>query len=389
MPSGRIDATTQVDVGPTAIRDRTEQGILDVVFAEAGPLTRVDIAARTGLSKPTVNAAVRRLEKDGLLAPTGTQTGRQGRVATFYELAASAGAVMAVELNPTVIRVAVSDLLGRNVTHDQFAPPHSPEDVARQLEKVVVEVSDRVRGDRIPLRAVAISVAKPVDPRTLAVIELPDTPYPEGLVQPAHILSEQIDAPLLVDNDVNLAALGELHTGVARDVANFAFIYVGAGIGCGIVVDGRIMRGSRGLAGEIGYLPSRAVGPGERHGLARTVAELGLGPRRANAWYSDTIAEGRTLLGAAERGEREALAAVAEAGRALGEAAMAIAAVIDPELIVLGGPIGANRLLLGEVQRTLDKLAPAPISVAMSVLGESAPLRGALELARRHGRDNL
>ena len=113
MTSGRIDATTQVDVGPTAIRDRTEQGILDVVFAEAGPLTRVDIAARTGLSKPTVNAAVRRLEQDGLLAPTGTQTGRQGRVATFYELAASAGAVVAVELNPTVIRVAVSDLLGR------------------------------------------------------------------------------------------------------------------------------------------------------------------------------------------------------------------------------------------------------------------------------------
>ena len=276
---------------------------------------------------------------------------------------------MAVELNPTVIRVAVSDLLGRNVTHDQFAPPHSPEDVARQLEKVVVEVSDRVRGDGIPLRAVAISVAKPVDPRTLAVIELPDTPYPEGLVQPAHILSEQIDAPLLVDNDVNLAALGELHTGVAREVANFAFIYVGAGIGCGIVVDGRVMRGSRGLAGEIGYLPSRAVGPGERHGLARAVAELGLGPRRANAWYSDTIAEGRTLLDAAERGEREALAAVAEAGRALGEAAMAIAAVIDPELIVLGGPIGANQLLLTEVQRTLDKLAPAPISVAMSVSG--------------------
>jgi len=389
MTSGKIVATNQVDVGPIAIRDRTEQGILEVVFAEAGPLTRVDIAARTGLSKPTVNAAVRRLEQDGLLAPTGMQTGRQGRVATFYELAASAGAVVAVELNPTIIRVAVSDLLGRNVTQDQFAPPHSPDDVARQLEKVVVEASDRVSSDRIPLRAIAISVAKPVDPRTHAVIELPDTPYPEGLIQPAQILSEHIDAPLLVDNDVNLAALGELHTGVAKGVANFAFIYVGAGIGCGIVVDGRVMRGSRGLAGEIGYLPSRTVGPGERHGLGRAVAELGLGPRRADAWYADTIAEARTLLVAAERGEQQALAAVAEAGRALGEAAMAIVAVTDPELIVLGGPTGANQLLLAEVQRTLDMLAPAPITVAMSALGESAPLRGALELARRHGRDNL
>lgn len=106
-------------------RDRIEQVILDVVFADAGQLTRVDIATRTGLSKPTVNAAVRRLEQEGVLAPAGMQTGRQGRVATFYELASTAGAVVAVELNPTVIRVAVSDLLGVKVTYDQFAPPQS------------------------------------------------------------------------------------------------------------------------------------------------------------------------------------------------------------------------------------------------------------------------
>ena len=136
------DQEQRVEAASTPLRDPTELAILDVLFSEAGPLTRVDVAGRTGLSKPTVNAAVRRLEQAGLLAPAGLQTGRPGRVATFYEIAPTAGAVVAVELNPMIIRVAVSDLLGRHVTHEEIAPPRSPQDVARQLEKVVVAASD-------------------------------------------------------------------------------------------------------------------------------------------------------------------------------------------------------------------------------------------------------
>jgi predicted NBD/HSP70 family sugar kinase len=383
------DQVQRVEAASTPLRDPTEQAILDVLFSEAGPLTRVDVAGRTGLSKPTVNAAVRRLEQAGLLAPAGLQTGRPGRVATFYEIAPTAGAVVAVELNPMIIRVAVSDLLGRHVTHEEIAPPRSPQDVARQLEKVVVAASDRARSDRTPLRAVAVSVAKPVDPRTQTVIELPETPYPEGLIQPAEILAGRIDAPLLVDNDVNMAALGEQRSGVAKEVPNFVFLYVGAGIGLGLVVEGHLVRGARGLAGEIGYLPCRSDPTGERHGLARAVAEFGLGPRRKDAWYADTVTEARSLLRAAEHGDHEALTAVAQAGRALGEAATAVTSVVDCEMIVLGGPIGMHPLLLSEVQRTLDQLSAAPTTVVASTLGESAPLKGALELARRHARDNL
>lgn len=95
------------------------------------------------------------------------------------------------------------------------------------------------------------------------------------------------------------------------------------------------------------------------------------------------------MLTAAEMGESRALAAVEKAGRALGEAAMAITAVIDPELIVLGGPIGPHPFLLAEAQRTFDELAPSPTKIVASALGENAPLRGALELARRHARGRL
>jgi predicted NBD/HSP70 family sugar kinase len=232
-------------------------------------------------------------------------------------------------------------------------------------------------------------VAKPVDPATLEVLELPETPYPEGLIQPAQILASSVTAPLLVDNDVNMAALCEQHTGVAKGVQFFAFVYVGAGLGGGIVIDGRLVRGFRGLAGELGYLPSRFDESGRRHGLARAISEFGLGPRRPDAWYADTVTEARAVLAAAAGGDRDALAAVDKAGRALGEAAMAITAVIDPELIVLGGPLGSHPLLLAGAQRVLDDLAPAPTKIVASSLGDNAPLRGALELARRHAREHL
>jgi predicted NBD/HSP70 family sugar kinase len=186
-----------------------------------------------------------------------------------------------------------------------------------------------------------------------------------------------------------MAALGEQQTGVAKDVPCFAFIYLGAGIGGAIVVDGQLVRGSGGLAGEIGYLPSRADTSGRRHGLARAIAAFGLGPRRQDAWYADTVTEARAVLTAAEMGESRAFAAVEKAGRALGEAAMAITAVIDPDVLVLGGPVGIHPLLLAQVQDTLDELAAAPTKVVGSALGETAPLQGALVLARSHARENL
>jgi predicted NBD/HSP70 family sugar kinase len=120
------------------------------------------------------------------------------------------------------------------------------------------------------------------------------------------------------------------------------------------------------------------------------VSSYGLGPRRPDAWYVDTVAEAQALLRAAENGDPEALKAVALAGRALGEAATtAICAVLDPELIVLGGPVGTNALLLREVQQALDDLTPAPTPAAMTALGPSAPLQGALELALQHARENI
>jgi predicted NBD/HSP70 family sugar kinase len=340
------------------LRELSDQSVLDVVFA-AAPVTRAEIARRTGISKPTVNEAVRRLERVGLLRPAGTETGRPGRVATYYEVAADAGFVVGVDLNPTAVRICATDLFRREF-HTETMPPlraRSPRDVAQQLRTGVRAALEAGRRDHGELLALGVSVANPVDPATGAVIALPDTPYPEGLIQPAEVLADLVSAPLLVDNDVNLAAIAEMEYGVGREVASFAYLFVGAGIGAGLVVDGTLLRGARGLAGEIGYLSMGFGSPEEhsRHGLARAVAA-------------------QDFAGTA---------------RAIGEAAAALCAVLDPQLVVLGGPIGLQPALLEPVQRAVDALAPVPTPVRTGTVGEAAPLQGALVVALERARADL
>lgn len=332
----------------TLLRELTDQIVLDTVFGQA-PITRAEIAQRTGISKTTVSEAVRRLEEAGLLLTAGAQTGRQGRVGTYYQVAADAGFVVGVDLNSTEIRVCAADVFGTPFLEST----HEPEDPRTQLRGLVAEAIYRGQTDHRQLLAVGISVANPVDPVTKAVIELPDTPYPEGLFQPEEALSGLFTAPLLVDNDVNLAAVAERWHGAAQDVSNFAYVHIGAGMGMGLVIGDQLVRGARGVAGEIGYL---SIGSPGRQGFTRAV--------------EDADSMQRT-------------------GEVIGEAIAAVCAVVDPELVLLGGPIGLNPALLDPVRQTVQALAPLPPPVELGALGENAALHGALVQALHRGRADL
>jgi predicted NBD/HSP70 family sugar kinase len=371
------------------LRELTDQSVLDVVFT-TGAVTRAEIARQTGISKPTINEAVRRLERVGLLRPAGSQTGRPGRVATFYEVASDAGFVVAVDLNPSAIGVTAGDLFGATFAEWSYPPPRQPAGVADQLRAAVATAVERGRAGSGPLLAVAVSVANPVDPSG-AVIALADTPYPEGLIQPAEVLAGQFDVPLLVENDVNLAAIAERFEGAGRDIPSFAYLHVGAGLGLGLIINGTLVRGSRGAAGEIGYLSLGFGSPDEhdRHGLARAVAAHGFAPRRRGDELQDAITVARDVFDRAATGDAEALAVIEREGQAIGEAAAAVCAIVDPDLIILGGPIGTRPTLLPPVQRTVDKLAPIPTPVLTGTIAEAAPLRGALALALQRARADL
>ncbi|MCQ4080851.1 ROK family transcriptional regulator [Streptomyces sp. RB6PN25] len=377
----------------TLLRELTDQIVLDTVFEQA-PITRAEIAQQTGISKTTVSEAVRRLEGAGLLLPAGEQRGRQGRVGTYYKVASTAGFVVAVDLNPTQIRLCAADLFGQPFLESAHPPvqPREPARVAEQLRELVSKaIAEGNPGRGRPL-AVAVSVANPVDPATSRVIPLADTPYPEGLIQPQEALDGLIDAPILVENDVNLAAIAERWHGAARTADSFAYVYIGAGMGMGLLIGDQLIRGARGVAGEIGYLSVSSQPPGPlhgRHGFARAIAAAGFHPSREPGSDQVAVDVARQVFDRAAKGNAEAKAVVEEEGRTIGEAIAAVCAVVDPELVLLGGPIGLHPALLEPVRATVQDLAPLPPAIEVGTLGDAAVLHGALALALRRARADL
>ena len=375
------------------VRELTDQIVLDTVFEQA-PVTRAEIAQKTGISKTTVSESVRRLEQMKLLLPAGEQRGRQGRVGTYYQVAADAGFVVAVDLHPTEIRLCAADLFGHSFLEVSHQPvqPRIPRHIAGQLRDIVIDaIAQGTVSHGQPL-AVGVSVANPVDPDTSAVIPLVDSPYPEGLFQPQEALAGVTDAPLLVENDVNLAAVAERWHGAARDASSFAYVYIGAGMGMGLIIGDQLIRGARGVAGEIGYLSISAQPPGSqtRHGFARAIAAAGFRPEHLSEDDDlHSVAVAHKIFRLAAEGDPQARAIVEHEGRTIGEAITTVCAVVDPELILLGGPIGSHPALLEPVRATVQALAPLPPPIEAGALGDAAPLRGALAIALRRARADL
>lgn len=357
-------------------RATTERAVLDCLAAEDGPLTRAELARRTGISPPAISEAVRRLEADEVLVPVGPRSGVPGAVATLYDLAPGAGVVVAVEIHRTVVRTAVGDLAGRRLACSEHEPPVDG-GLGPHLGELVAALGARWRAAGRPVRAVAVSIANPVDPATGRVVELRESAFPAGVVGVDDV--HDIDPAMVVlDNDVNFAALAERDHGAAVGASTFAYLYVGErdSVGLGLVLDGVLVRGAQGLAGEIGYLP---LGDGDgRFRFGEAVAAQALAAPPPESTESTASTEGAPDPAALRR-----------AGRTLGEAAVAVCATVDPALLVLGGPVGLIPGLRPHVEATVAELAPREVPVVAGALGERAPLWGALGEARRRAWENL
>ena len=225
-----------------------------------------------------------------------------------------------------------------------------------------------------PVRATAVSVANPVDPVTHEVVALPGSPFPEGRLR-----AGEIGRDVLLDNDVNFSALAERREGAAREAKSFAYVYVGAGLGVSLYVGDQLVRGSHGLAGEIGYLDSSGST------LAAALADQGFGRRDAPSLDVDAILT--TLDQAA--GDAVAAERLRLLGATLGRAVAAICTIVDPDLVLLGGPAGSRPGLVAEIRRTVHAATPGPVRVEAGSVTDSAALRGALLSALDHGRDAL
>jgi predicted NBD/HSP70 family sugar kinase len=369
------------------------------VFAETfrlGKVSRPELAQQTGLSKPTVALALTNLERAGLLRQVGTRAGAAGRSAVLYEVRPEAGWVLAVDVGRSYVRVALADLVGTIVARKD-EPSRGPRarDLVAQLTRLAGELAAEAGIARDGITLAVFGTPGIHDKATGALHLAPNLPGWDrrgsverlaGIAGPTYV----------VENDVDLAAVGEATYGLGRGVRHFVYVSIGNGTGMGIIIDGRLYRGFRGAAGEIGYLP---VGEGDplqertsarRRGMFESVAAADGVVELARRLGMSGAASAKDVFDAARAGDETARRAVSREVDHVSHAVAGIAAVLDPELVVLGGGIGshAGDLLTGPVaERLRDLVVLRPPRIEVSGLGPDAVLLGALAVGLTEARD--
>lgn len=357
-----------------------------------GPTSRADLAKRTGLSKQTISDVVLELETAGWLKPHGRTTGKPGRSAVVYEINAAAGLAAAVDLGGTKLSVAIGDLLGNalaeaTVPTDTRGGTHVVEQVASQIEALTAQLAVSAKH----LKIVVLGTPGVFHPETANILVAPNIPGVDEVDVPG-LLSQRLGVPVIIENDVNLAARGEQWRGHGTGVRNFVFIALGTGVGMGIIADGHLLRGARGAAGEIGYLPIGGD-PYDPRGFTLGTFETAVGSAAiANRYVGFGGRRGATvrdIFAALETGDAAASATIEETARLIAPAIAAVTATLDPDMVILGGSIGVRQELIEAVRRVLPRCTPSPPRVEASILGSRAGLVGALGVAVDRMHDTL
>ncbi|MGN6100476.1 MAG: ROK family transcriptional regulator [Devosia sp.] len=358
----------------------------------AGPTSRADLAKRTGLSKQTISDVVRALEDEGWLRPLGRTSGKPGRSAILYEINARAALCAVIDLGGTKVSVAIGDLLGDILAEGlEETDPRGGRHVVDQIARQVRDLSGRVGLAKGALRLAVLGTPGVFHPETGRIEVAPNVPG-LGEIDVPQLLRAAIGARVVIENDVNLAARGEQWRGHGAGMRNFVFIALGTGIGMGIIADGRLLRGARGAAGEIGYLPIGGD-PYNPAGFALGTLETAVGSVAIAERYAGyggrpgTVV--RDIFGALGQGDGAAAASLEETARLLAPAIAAVAATLDPQVVILGGSIGARPEMLDLIRHYLPRCTPYPPPVEISVLGSRATLIGALAVAVERMHDEL
>ena len=290
-----------------------------------------------------------------------------------------------------MLRGVLADLDG-TVRRRAARPARDPDDGARLVRELAVLARTAIGpGDGRPVLALAAGVSGIVDHEAGRVRMSPDLPGLAGIDVAAR-LEHDLGIPVRIDNDDLLAAVGEAAAGVARGHKDVVFLSLGFGLGAGILVDGRPLRGSGQAAGAVGFmgaaqLDERASG---RAIPDRYAAALARGGRRDPGRSRGHAVDARAVFELAAAGDPVARRVVADAIEAISEMATDVAAVVDPEVIVLGGGLVAGApQLVDAVAERLRATLPFPPRVVASALEGAAVVHGAVAVARAHARTNL
>jgi predicted NBD/HSP70 family sugar kinase len=371
---------------PPLLKRLNEEAVLRTIRAGA-PISRAQISRRAGISKPTVSLALQSLLDAGLVREAADGPGGPRYGAVYFEPVDEAALVLSVDLGARFLRGVLGDLAGR-VRARQDVELGSA-DADRALD-AIVQLRDGL-ADTAGFRPnvvdeVVVGVPGVVEQGGGAIRLALNVAGLDGRRFGAE-LQDRLGVSVTVENDVNLAALGEGSLGVAHGVDDFVFLSVGTGLGAGLVLRGELQRGHNGAAGELDY-----VRAGLEQELDPCAAALAGVAERLAAGARTVLTppyDARSVFAAARNGDAVARAIVAEEARRIALHIVPIAAVTDVGLVVLGGGIGANAELLDTVRTLLAGWLAYPPRVQISSLGDGAVLMGGLSIGVRAAVENV
>ncbi len=366
-------------------RKFSQRAVMEAIV-QNGPISRASIAKQTGLSKQTISEIVRQLELSGWVRETGRTSGHIGRTAVTYELIPDAAYIAAVDLGGTKVRVAIADLAFQ-VFAEEMAPtdPRGGRFVVDQIATMCREAADHLDIPRERLRMAVIGVPGAPDDASGAVLLAPNIAG-FGAMNVVAAFEEAFGFNVILENDVNLAVLGENWLGQGQGVDNLAYIAIGTGIGGGLMVGGQLVRGAANAAGELGFLPFGAD-PFEPESLRTGAFERAVASFAIIERYRVLAGEVATVPAIFERagqGDAHASQVLDDTARILARGIGAISAIANPEKVIMGGSIGLRPELIERVKTFLPACFPYPVQIEASALGARAAIIGAAAIGLEH-----
>jgi predicted NBD/HSP70 family sugar kinase len=358
------------------------------VLREHPRASRAELMEWSGLSPATVSRAVAKLRDEGLVRETTAGADGIGRPPRVVELDAGAAHVLGIDAGGSRIRAILADLDG-GARATATATVDHPGD-RRSVIETIGRVADDVRAcSTTPVMAAAVGISGIVDRATRDVLLSPDLPGLEGAGDRG-LLEQRLGVPTTIDNDDVLAAAGEASFGAATGCADVVFLSLGFGLGAGLLIDGRPVRGAHSGAGAIAYLAparleDRASGRVIPDRYAERLARGGMSasdpPARRRRGAGGRAIDAEEVFARAGGGDSVAAAVVRDVLDGLGDLVVNVAALLDPEIIVLGGGLARNATVVGSLRERLAGSVPYPARLAVSDLGDDAVAIGAVVLA--------
>ncbi|MEV0136563.1 ROK family transcriptional regulator [Dactylosporangium sp. NPDC050688] len=374
MSSARLPGT------PRLLRALNDRAALELLLSK-GPLTRAQLGELTGLSKVTASQLVERLEERGLVTRVGEQAGGRGPNAQMYAVVPATAYVVGVDAGPQHVVAGVADITGKIVGRTDVSIGEG-DDPVKVVHAAVVEAAAEAGAPIERIRRIVLGTPGLVDPKSGEITFAWDLPrWHRGLLT---ALREDLGRPVVFENDVNLAAIAEQHSGAAIGAKDFVLVWLDRGVGTAVVLGGRLHRGSVGAAGEIGYLPvagtqvSRDASRRAKSGFRMlTDAAAVKAVAKSHGFKASSAGEAiRAAIAAGTAGSPF----LDELARRISLGVASVGLVLDPELVVLAGEIGqaGGADLAQRVQHEVAAIAVvSPRVVATEVAGEPV-LNGAI-----------